>query len=62
MNGSKKAIVRRVIASLGEQKGRHWELFYRQGSGLTTGGFMSGVHGLPFKLISCTLSSFTLYF
>ena len=29
----------------------------RQGSGLTTGGFVSGVHGLPLKLISCTLSS-----
>ena len=56
-----KAIVRRVIASLGEQKGRqHWELFYRQGSGLTTGGFMSGVHGLPLKLISCTLGSLSM--
>ena len=42
--------VRRVIVSLGKQK------FYRQGSGLMTGGFVSGAHGLPLKLISCTLN------
>ena len=41
-----KAIVHCVIASLGKHKGRHWELFYRQGSGLMTGGFVSGAHGL----------------
>ena len=38
----KKAIVCRVIASLGERKGRHniGSCFIRQGSGLTTGGFV----------------------
>jgi len=50
-----KATVRHVIASLGKQKGRYnigsCFIIYRQGSGLTTGGFVSGAHGLPLKLI-----------
>ena len=57
-----KAIVCCVIASSGEQEGRHniSSCFIDRGSGLTTGGFMSGAHGLPLKLISCTSSSLSM--
>ena len=55
-----KAIVHHVIAILGRQKGRYNFGSFFIGSGLKTGGFVSGGHGLPLKLISCTLSSLSM--
>ena len=58
-----KAIVRRVITSLGKQKGRHnigSSFIDKAVSGLTTGGFVSGAHGLPLKSMSCTISSLSM--
>ena len=55
-NVLEKAVVCRVIAILGEQKADMQKLFYRQHSGLTTGGFVSGEHGLPLKSMSSLLS------
>ena len=44
------------------QKGRHniGSCFIDKAVALTTGGFVSGAHGLPLKLISCTLISLSM--